>query len=165
MAAMLVDRNNKIYLLWEFTAIFMQTMWARFLLFCPPTWRQCKPPITVNPRHAWPVFLKFERSFEIYLSVSNIANLVPRVLRLFGHRVDTRGDSGDFEKIENFLIGCSLTVFIVLPQKSCGNKIRSPQSLSWWLTTAGQRAWGLWVRDWNNEIPECPSKFPLFIDI
>ena len=28
-----------------------------------------------------------------------------------------------------FLIGCSLTVSIVLPQKSCGNKIRCPQSL------------------------------------
>ena len=26
MAAMLVDRNNKIFLLWELTAIFMQTM-------------------------------------------------------------------------------------------------------------------------------------------
>ena len=29
--------------------------------------------ITVNPCHAWPVFLKFERSFEIYMSVLNIA--------------------------------------------------------------------------------------------
>ena len=28
-----------------------------------------------------------------------------------------------------FLIGCSVTVAIVLPQKSCGNKIRCPQSL------------------------------------
>ena len=26
MAAMLVDRNNKIFLLWEFTSIFMQTL-------------------------------------------------------------------------------------------------------------------------------------------
>ena len=26
MAAMLVVRNNKIFLLWEFTSIFMQTM-------------------------------------------------------------------------------------------------------------------------------------------
>ena len=31
----------------------------------------------------------------------------------------------------NLLIGYSVTVFIVVPQKSCGNKIRSPQSLSW----------------------------------
>ena len=28
-----------------------------------------------------------------------------------------------------FLIGCSVTVSIVLPQKSCGNIIRCPQSL------------------------------------
>ena len=45
MAAMLVDRNNKIFLLGELSAIFMQTMWTNFLLFCPPTWRQWKPPI------------------------------------------------------------------------------------------------------------------------
>ena len=38
--------------------------------------------------------------------------------RLWGHR-----------KNSNFLIGCSVTVSIVLPQKSCGNKIRCPQSL------------------------------------
>ena len=38
-------RNNKIFLLWELTSIFMQTMWVNFLLFCTPTWRQCKPPI------------------------------------------------------------------------------------------------------------------------
>ena len=56
--------------------------------------------------------------------------------RLWGH-----------QKNSNFFIGCSVTVSIVLPQKSCGNKIRCPQSLSWRLT-AGQRAWGLWVRDW-----------------
>ena len=47
----------------------------------------------------------------------------------------------------NFLIGCPVTVCIVLPQKSCGNKIPVPQSLSW-RPTASQRAWGLWVRDW-----------------
>ena len=29
--------------------------------------------MTVNPRHARPVFLKFERSIEIYMSVLNIA--------------------------------------------------------------------------------------------
>ena len=38
--------------------------------------------------------------------------------RLWGHR-----------KNSIFLIGCSETVSIVLPQKSCGNKIRYPQSL------------------------------------
>ena len=30
---MLVVRNNKIFLLWELTSIFMQTMWEKFLLF------------------------------------------------------------------------------------------------------------------------------------
>ena len=29
---------------------------------------------TVNPGHAWSIFLKFERSFEIYMSVLKIAN-------------------------------------------------------------------------------------------
>ena len=38
--------------------------------------------------------------------------------RLWGHR-----------KNSIFLIGCSVTVSIVLPQKSCSNKIRCPQSL------------------------------------
>ena len=38
--------------------------------------------------------------------------------RLWGHR-----------KNSIFLIGCSVTVSIVLPQKSCGNKIRCPKSL------------------------------------
>ena len=39
--------------------------------------------------------------------------------RLWGHR-----------KNSNFLIGCSVTVSIVLPQKSCGNKKKmSPESL------------------------------------
>ena len=48
MAAMLVDSNNKIFLLWVLTFIFMQ-MWANFLLFCPPTWWQCKPAIVTLP--------------------------------------------------------------------------------------------------------------------
>ena len=38
--------------------------------------------------------------------------------RLWGHQINLI-----------FLIGCSVTVSIVLPQKSCGNKIRGPQSL------------------------------------
>ena len=45
MAAMLVYRNNEIFLLWELTSILMQTVWTNFLLCCTPTWRQCKPPI------------------------------------------------------------------------------------------------------------------------
>ena len=36
------------------------------------------------------------------------------------------------------LIGCSETACIVLPQKSCGNKIPVPQSF-FWQPTAGQR--------------------------
>ena len=38
--------------------------------------------------------------------------------RLWGH-----------QKNSIFLIGCSVTVSIVSPQKSCGNKIRCPQNL------------------------------------
>ena len=34
--------------------------------------------LTVNSCHAWPVFLKFERRFEIYMSVLNIANEVSK---------------------------------------------------------------------------------------
>ena len=30
--------------------------------------------LTVNPGHAWTIFLKFERSFEMYMSVLKIAN-------------------------------------------------------------------------------------------
>ena len=55
-------------------------------------------------------------------------NLVPRVFRLFGQR-DNAGKTLGTSKKLNFLIGCSVTVSIVLPQKSCGNKIRCPQSL------------------------------------
>ena len=43
------------------------------------------------------------------------------------------------QKNLNFLIGCPITVCIVLPQKSCGNNIPVPQSLSWRPTT-GQGA-------------------------
>ena len=45
IAAKLVDRRNKIFLLWDFFSIFMQTLWTNFLLFCLPTWRKCKLPI------------------------------------------------------------------------------------------------------------------------
>ena len=30
--------------------------------------------LTVNPGHVWTIFLKFERSFEIYMSVLKLAN-------------------------------------------------------------------------------------------
>ena len=56
------------------------------------------------------------------------------------------GETLENSKNLNFLIGCPVTVCIVLPQKSCINKILVPQSLSW-QPTAGQRARGLWVRD------------------
>ena len=55
MAAMLVDRKNKIFLLWELPAIFMQTLWANFLSFCPPTWWRCKPLISSFRRYHFPV--------------------------------------------------------------------------------------------------------------
>ena len=38
---------------------------------------------------------------------------------------------------------------IVLPQKSCGNKIPVPQSL-YWRPSTDQKARGLWVRDWRT---------------
>ena len=57
--------------------------------------------------------------------------------------VETLGNS----KKLNFLIGCPATTSIVLPQKSCGNKIPVPQSL-YWRPSADQKARGLWVRDW-----------------
>ena len=50
-----MDRNNKIFLIGELTTIFMQTMHvSKFFFFCPPAWRQWKPPIvfqqeTVSP--------------------------------------------------------------------------------------------------------------------
>ena len=53
---------------------------------------------------------------------------------------------GNSKKNLNFLIGCPATTSIVLPQKSCGNKIPVPQSL-YWRPSADQKARGLWVRD------------------
>ena len=49
------------------------------------------------------------------------------LLRLFGQQVGARRDSGLVEKDLNFLIGCPITVCIVLPQKSSGNKIPVPR--------------------------------------
>ena len=57
------------------------------------------------------------------------ANLVPRVFRLFAQRGNAGKTQWGHRKNSIFLIGCSVTVSIVLPQKSCGNKIRCPQSL------------------------------------
>ena len=53
MAAMLVYRNNKIFLLWDLTSILMQTIETNFLLFCTPTWRQCKPPLQLKNNTLW----------------------------------------------------------------------------------------------------------------
>ena len=75
-------------------------------------------------------------------------NLEPRVLWLFGQRVGARRDSNlRIGKNINFLIGCSETACIVLPRKSCVNKIPLPQSL-YWRPPADQKARGLWVRGW-----------------
>ena len=57
----------------------------------------------------------------------------------------------NFKFFDWLLCFSCVTASIVLPQKSCGNKIPVPQSLSWRLT-AGQRAWGLWVWDWLQAI-------------
>ena len=59
---------------------------------------------------------------------------------------DGRQGNGEFEKKIFFLIGCPATTSIVLPQKSCGNKIPVPQSL-YWRPSADQKARGLWVPD------------------
>ena len=56
-----------------------------------------------------------------------VSNLVPRVLRLFGQWMGARKDSGELEFNLNFLIGCPVTVCIVFPQKSCGNKLPVPR--------------------------------------
>ena len=45
---------------------------------------------------------------------------------LFGQRLVARRD-WRIRKNLNFFIGCSVTACIVLPQKSCGNKIPVPQ--------------------------------------
>ena len=71
-------------------------------------------------------------------------NLVPRVLWLFRQRRQQR--LWGIRKKLNFLIGCPATASIVLPQKSCGNKIPVLQSL-YWRPSADQKARGLWVRD------------------
>ena len=49
---------------------------------------------------------------------------LPGVAPLTKKPEDSGYEIGDIEKIHFFFIGCSVTVSIVLPQKSCGNKIR-----------------------------------------
>ena len=61
---------------------------------------------------------------------------------------ETLENSKKFNFFDWLLYFGYVTASIVLPQKSCSNKIPVPQSLSW-RATAGQRAWGLWVRDWR----------------
>ena len=76
-----------------------------------------------SPREK-PLLIYSERQFLIYITAISypessgflVSGATPG--RLWGHR-----------KNSIFLIGCSLTVSIVSPQKSCGNKIRCPQSL------------------------------------
>ena len=70
---------------------------------------------------------EFYECFRLFFTRNGIAtserkigkttNLVPRVLRLFGQRLVTRRDSGEFEKVF-FGIACSVTSRIILPQKS-----------------------------------------------
>ena len=77
-----------------------------------------------------PIVIVFaQRLLEFFAGVLIFAsNLVPRVFRLFGQRGNAGKTLGTSKKFI-FLIGCSVTVSIVLPQKSCDNKIRCPQSL------------------------------------
>ena len=62
------------------------------------------------------------------MKLKELDNLVPRVLKLFGQRLIARRDSGEFEKIKYF-DWLPRTASIVLPKKSCGNKIPVSQSL------------------------------------
>ena len=78
-----------------------------------------------------------------------LSNLVPRVFRLFGQQGNARKTLGTSKK---FLIGCSVTVSIVLPQKSCGNKIRCPQSLP------GVAPLTKKPEDCGYEIGHCPTR-------
>ena len=76
-----------------------------------------------------------------------VLGLVSRVLRLFGQRVARRQERlwRIIKKLYLFdwlLCFSSVTASIVLPQKSCGNNMPVPQSLSW-RPAARQRAWGI----------------------
>ena len=69
----------------------------------------------------WSAGQRREDSGDIAISYPESSGFLVRGAtpgRLWGHR-----------KNSIFLIGCSVTVSIVLPQKSCGNKNRCPQSL------------------------------------
>ena len=59
---------NKAIMLWLHIASF----WAfAKTMQCIGATKWC---VAVNSRHAWPAFLKFERSFEIHMSVLNITD-------------------------------------------------------------------------------------------
>ena len=75
--------------------------------------------------------------FRLFDHIQVCFNLVPRVLWLFGQWVGARRDWRIRKKII-FLIGCSVTACIVLPQVT-KFQFPVPQSLSW-RSTAGQRA-------------------------
>ena len=70
-----------------------------------------------------------------------VLNLVPRVFRLFGQWLVARRDSGELEFYLN-LIGCSVTTYIVLPQKSPQRSLGSLLATNRWpkiLRTLGTR--------------------------
>ena len=71
-----------------------------------------------SPRYPCPAERENERLSISYPESSGFLVSGATPGRLWGH-----------QKNSIFLIGCSVTVSIVLPQKSCGNKIRCPQSL------------------------------------
>ena len=77
---------------------------------------------------------------------------------------ETMENSKKFKFFDWLLCFSSVTAWIVLPQKSCGTKIPVPQSLSW-RPTAGQRAWGLWVRDWCRGRYACSAMQHSCLDI
>ena len=110
-------------------------------------------------------------------------NLVPRVLRFFGQRVDARRESGEFEKIYFFdwlLYISFVTASIVLPQKSSGGdkplaketedpgyEIRGlrlchvdefPELLRFIYSTSDQEHRGHWERD--DVCPMAPGYCP-----
>ena len=97
-------------------------------------------------------------------------NLVPRVLRLFGQRVGARRDSEEFKKFKFFdwlLCFSSVKASIVLPQKSCGNKIPCTRPVPQSRTQSPQAFWSAGRRQerlWDNGI-SYPRKrgIPVFV--
>ena len=74
-------------------------------------------------------FCNYKQNLWLNGKLPRTSNLVPRVLRLFGQPLVARRASGT-SKNGIFFIGCSVTACIILPQKSCANKISVLQSLS-----------------------------------